>query len=153
LPKPAASDRFKVVASFEDRARSGASIFGRAGLAQMMVAAKAKAFDVLIVESLDRISRDQADMPAIFRDLSFLGMEIVTVHEGKTDAIQVGIRGIVSSLFLTDLAHKVRRGAAGNIREGKHAGGLAYGYQTTPGKPGLWVIDEGPGRRHSQDLR
>src|SRR4051794_32205426 len=54
----AKQDGFKVVAQFEDRARSGASIFGRAGLSEMMVAAKAKSFDVLIVESLDRISRD-----------------------------------------------------------------------------------------------
>ncbi len=53
------------------------------------------------------------------------------------------IRGIVSALYLSDLAHKVRRGAAGNVREGKHAGGLAYGYRPTPGKPGEWVIHEG----------
>ncbi len=81
-------------------------------------------------------------MAAIFKRLSFLGIEIVTAHEGKQDSVQVGIRGIVSALFLTDLAHKVRRGAAGNIRDGKHAGGLAYGYRATPGKPGEWVIFE-----------
>lgn len=136
-------DGHRVVATFEDRARSGASVFGRPGLAQMVEAAKADAFDVLVVEALDRISRDQEDMASIFKRLSFLGVEIITVHEGRADAIQVGIRGIVSSLFLTDLAHKVRRGAAGNIREGKHAGGLAYGYRPTPGKPGVWVIHDG----------
>jgi site-specific DNA recombinase len=135
-------DGLKVVATFDDRARSGASVFGRPGLARMMDGAKADAFDVLIVEALDRISRDQEDMASIFKRLSFQGIEIVTVHEGKADAIQVGIRGIVSSLYLTDLAHKVRRGAAGNIREGKHAGGLAYGYRATPGKPGEWKIHE-----------
>jgi site-specific DNA recombinase len=135
-------DGFKVVAKFDDRARSGASVFGRAGLAEMMDSAKTGAFDVLVVEALDRISRDQEDMASIFKRLSFQGIEILTVHEGKADAIQVGIRGIVSSLYLTDLAHKVRRGAAGNIRDGKHAGGLAYGYRTTPGKPGEWKIFE-----------
>jgi DNA invertase Pin-like site-specific DNA recombinase len=135
-------DGFKVVAAFDDRARSGASVFGRPGLARMMDGAKVGAFDVLIVEALDRISRDQEDMASIFKRLSFQGIEIITVHEGKADAIQVGIRGIVSSLYLTDLAHKVRRGAAGNIRDGKHAGGLAYGYRVTPGKPGEWKIYE-----------
>lgn len=135
-------DGLQVVALFEDRAKSGASVFGRAGLAKMVEAAKAGTFDVLIVEALDRISRDQEDMASIFKRLTFQGIEIVTVHEGKADAIQVGIRGIVSSLFLTDLAHKVRRGHAGNIREGKHAGGLAYGYRATPGKGGQWVIYE-----------
>jgi hypothetical protein len=82
-------------------------------------------------------------MAAIFKRLSFAGIEIVTVHEGKADQLQVGIRGIVSALYLTDLAHKVRRGAAGNIREGKHASGLAYGYRITPSKPGVWVIHDG----------
>ncbi|HAP48452.1 MAG TPA: recombinase family protein [Afipia sp.] len=135
-------DGLQVVALFEDRAKSGASVFGRAGLAKMVEAAKTGVFDVLIVEALDRISRDQEDMASIFKRLTFQGIEIVTVHEGKADAIQVGIRGIVSSLFLTDLAHKVRRGHAGNIREGKHAGGLAYGYRHTPGKAGVWVIHE-----------
>ena len=127
---------------FEDRARSGASVLGRDGLARLMEAAKAGLFEVVLVESLDRISRDQEDMAAIYKRLTFQGVDVVTVHEGKADQIQVGIRGIVSALYLTDLAHKVRRGAAGNIRQGKHAGGLAYGYRTTPGRPGEWQANE-----------
>ena len=134
---------WNVAALFEDRARSGSSVLGRDGLALMMKRAKAGAFDVVLVESLDRISRDQEDMASVYKRLTFQGIDVVTVHEGKADQIQVGIRGIVSALYLTDLAHKVRRGAAGNIREGKHAGGLAYGYTTTPGKPGEWQVDEG----------
>ncbi len=67
-------DGNKVVSTFEDRARSGASVFGRVGLAKMMEAGKAGEFDVLVVESLDRISRDQEDMAAIFKRLSFLGI-------------------------------------------------------------------------------
>jgi site-specific DNA recombinase len=135
-------DGMKVVASFHDRAKSGASIFGRQGLADLMAAAKTSDFDVVIVESLDRLSRDQEDMAAIFKRLSFVGVDLLTIHEGKADQMQVGIRGIVSALYLTDLAHKVRRGAAGNIREGKHAGGLAYGYNVTLGKPGEWTVNE-----------
>ncbi len=111
-----------------------------------MAAAKDRIFDVLIVESLDRLSRSQSDLAAIYDRLTFVGIDIVTVHEGRADQIQVGIRGIVSALYLTDLAHKVRRGAAGNIREGKHAGGLAYGYNPTPGRPGHWVINEDQAR-------
>lgn len=140
----AARDGFKIVATFSDRARSGASIHGRAGIAELLAAAKAGQFDVLIVEELDRLSRSQADLASIYDRLTFVGIDILTVHggAGRTDQIQVGIRGIVGALFLTDLAHKVRRGAAGNIRLGKHAGGLAYGYDTTPGQPGAWTINE-----------
>jgi site-specific DNA recombinase len=138
----AARDGFKVVSVFSDRARSGASIHGRRGVAEMLQSAKAKQFDVLIVEELDRLSRSQSDLASIYDRLTFVGIDILTVHTGgRADQIQVGIRGIVGALYLTDLANKVRRGAAGNIREGKHAGGLAYGYDVTPGKPGEWMIN------------
>lgn len=132
----------KVVAEFHDRAKSGASLHGRHGITELMNAAKAGSFDIIIVESLDRLSRDQADMASIYKRTKFYGVDIISVHEGRADQMQVGVRGIVSAFYLADLAHKVHRGAAGNIREGKHAGGLAYGYRTTPGKPGEWVIDE-----------
>jgi site-specific DNA recombinase len=131
----------KIVAEFEDRAKSGASMHGRDGLAKMMQAAKAREFDILIVESLDRISRNQADLAGTYDALKFANIGKLSLHEGTADQMQVGIRGMVSALFLTDLAKKVHRGAAGNIREGKHAGGLAYGYRTTLGKPGHWVIE------------
>jgi hypothetical protein len=113
-------EQWKVVAEFQDRAKSGASMHGRESIIKLMEAAKAGSFDLMVVESLDRLSRDQEVMAAI------------SVHEGRADKMRVGVRGIVFS----DLAQKVRRGAAGNIREGKHAGGRAYGYRTTPGKPG-----------------
>ena len=139
----AVRDGLKVTTVFSDRAKSGASIHGRPGAADMLLAAKAGQFDVLIVEELDRLSRSQSDLASIYDRLTFVGIDILTVHGGgRTDQIQVGIRGIVGALFLTDLANKVRRGAAGNIREGKHAGGLAYGYNATPGKPGEWMINE-----------
>src|SRR3979411_3262395 len=54
------ADRQKidVIATFEDKARSGASVFGRDGLMQLMDAARQRLFDVVIVEALDRLSRD-----------------------------------------------------------------------------------------------
>jgi Recombinase/Recombinase zinc beta ribbon domain/Activator of Hsp90 ATPase homolog 1-like protein len=51
--------------------------------------------------------------------------------------------GLLGSLFLTDPAHKVRRGMQGVIRDGRHAGGRAYGYRPVPGKPGeLEIVEE-----------
>jgi site-specific DNA recombinase len=135
-------DRVKVVATFSDWARSGASLHGRQGISDLMEAAKDRQFDILIVESLDRLSRGQSDLPFIYERLTFFGIDIVTVHEGRADQIQVGARSIINAVYLTDLGNKVRRGAAGNIREGRHAGGLAYGYRPTPGRPGEWVINE-----------
>jgi len=125
---------------FHDRAQSGATIAGRDGLAAMLAAAVRGDFDVIIVEALDRLSRDQADLAGLYKRLSFLGVDIVAVHDGKADHIQIGIRGLVSALFLDDLKNKTRRGMAGVIEQGRHAGGLAYGYRPTPGEPGVLQI-------------
>ena len=133
-----------VVATYEDRARSGASIFGRDGLLALMERARSRdrSFDVVIVEALDRLSRDQEDLAGIYKRLSFAGVEIRAVHDGRADQVQVGIRGLVGALYLQDLAQKVRRGMAGVVRDGRHAGGRAYGYRPVPGEPGRLAVVE-----------
>lgn len=132
-----------VIGAYEDRAASGASVHGRNGLHQMMADARAKKIDVVLVESLDRLSRDQEDLPAIYKRLTFLGIDIVAAHDGKADQMQVGIRSIVGAMYLTDLAHKTRRGLSAVIRDGRHAGGRAYGYVPVLGKPGeLEIVPE-----------
>lgn len=131
-----------IVATFADHAKSGASLFDRDGLIDMMARAKERGFDALIVESLDRLSRDQEDLAGIFKRLSFANVEIRTVNEGVTTSIHIGIRGLVGSLFLTDLGNKVRRGHSGRVREGKIPGAVTYGYDMVPGKPGDRVINQ-----------
>jgi len=138
----AARQGYRLAGDYFDKARSGASIFGRDGLLRLMDDARAGAFEVVVVEALDRLSRDQEDLAGLFKRLSFANVEIMAVHDGKADAMQVGIRGLVSTLFLTDLKHKIRRGMHGVVRDGRHAGGKAYGYRPTPGQPGVMVIDE-----------
>jgi site-specific DNA recombinase len=132
----AANNRLEVVAVFEDAARSGASILGRDGLLKLMKASRERAFDVVIVEALDRLSRDMADLADIHKQLSFLGIEIRAVHDGTADSILIGIRGLVGHMQREDGAKKVRRGMAGIVRAGRYAGGRAYGYQPVSGKPG-----------------
>uniref|UniRef100_Q11G64 Recombinase n=1 Tax=Chelativorans sp. (strain BNC1) TaxID=266779 RepID=Q11G64_CHESB len=132
-----------VVAVYDDRARSGASVYGRDGLIHLLEAARDRKFDVILVEAFDRLSRDQEDLAGIWKRLSFLGIELQAVHEGTADHIQIGVRGLLGSLYLTDLAHKVRRGMQGVVRDGRHAGGRAYGYRPVPGKPGELEIVEG----------
>src|ERR1700751_2590361 len=62
-----------VVEAFEDRAISGTKN-DRPGFLLLMAAAKAKCFDVLIVEDQDRLTRDQGDFHAIRRVLDFCGI-------------------------------------------------------------------------------
>ncbi|GAB5505824.1 MAG: recombinase family protein [Rhizobiaceae bacterium] len=131
-----------VGATYDDRARSGASIMGRDGLLAMMDAAREGAFDVLVVEALDRLSRDQEDLAGIYKRLTHAGIEIRAVHDGTADIVQIGIRGLVGALYLQDLAHKVRRGMTGVVRDGRSAGGKAFGYTPVPGRTGELQIVE-----------
>ncbi len=131
-----------VVACYADRARSGASVYGRDELMEMLHEARQGNFDVILVESLDRLSRDQEDLAGIWKRLTFAGVELRAVHEGTADQVQIGVRGLLGSLYLTDLANKVRRGMDGVVRDGRHAGGRAYGYRPIVGRPGELEIVE-----------
>ena len=139
----AAKNGLDVVATFCDRARSGSSIYGRDGLMELLSAAREGKFDVILTEALDRLSRDQEDLAGIYKRLNFLGIELRAVHEGTADSIQIGLRGLMGSLFLTDLAHKVRRGLQGVVRSGRNPGGRAFGYRPILGLPGeLEIVEE-----------
>jgi site-specific DNA recombinase len=133
----------QIIQTFEDKARSGASILGRDGLMRLMDAARARAFDVLVVESLDRLSRDMEDLAGIHKRLTFFKIEIDAVHDGTADSILIGIRGLIGQMQREDGAKKVRRGMTGVVRGGRHAGGRAYGYRAVPGRRGeLEIVEE-----------
>lgn len=138
--KYAERESLDVVAVFDDRARSGGSILGRDGLLALMDKARERSFDVIIVEALDRLSRDMEDLAGIHKRLSFLGIEMRAVHEGVVNTVLVGLRGLVGQLYREDNAHKVRRGQAGRVGKGLNAGGLTYGYAPVPGDPGKRMI-------------
>ena len=127
----ARKERFSILSVYEDRAISGASIAGRPGLLTLLAQANLGAFDVLIVEALDRLSRDIADLGQIHKTFTFLGIEIIGVNDGgrPADTVLIGLRGLVAQLFREDGAKKVRRGMLGLVSAGKHAGGRAYGYR------------------------
>jgi site-specific DNA recombinase len=131
-----------VVEVYEDRARSGGSIMGRGGLLRLLDQARERSFDVVVVEALDRLSRDMEDLAGIHKRLSFLGIEIRAVHEGVVNTVLVGLRGLVGQLYREDNAHKVRRGLAGRVGQGLNAGGRAYGYAPVAGEKGKRTIVE-----------
>lgn len=138
----AAREGLIVTHTYDDRARSGASVAGRDGLARCLRDAAGGLFTHLIVESLDRLSRDQGDLSGIYKRLTFLGVEIREVHGGKATPLNTAVRGLVGAIYLSDLADKTRRGLSGRVREGKSAGGRAFGYAPVPGQPGELAIVE-----------
>jgi site-specific DNA recombinase len=130
-----------VVGVYDDRAISGASTLNRLGWQRLMRDAKAGKFDVVVAEALDRISRDQEDLAGIHKRLRFAGIDIRTAQDGIAGDIHIGVKGLLGSLYLKDLAQKTRRGQAGVVRDGRHNGGRSYGYRPIPGKPGELEID------------
>lgn len=130
-----------VAGIYDDRAVSGASTVARTGWRRLMQDAAGRRFDIVLAEDIDRISRDEADWHDARKRLTFLGIAIHTAHTGPIGGIEGSVRAMMASYFLENLAHKVRRGQAGVVRQGRHAGGRAYGYRPQPGRPGEFVIE------------
>lgn len=85
-------------------------------------------FEVILAESLDRLSRDQEDIAGIYKRLRFAGIELITLSEGLINDLHIGLKGTMNALFLKDLADKTRRGLRGRVEAGKSGGGNSYGY-------------------------
>jgi site-specific DNA recombinase len=124
----AESESWHVVDVFADHALSGANLSRRAGLLSLMESARSCKFDVVIVEALDRLSRDLEDIAGIYKRLSHEGIAIFSLAEGQVSELHIGLKGTMNALFLKDLANKIRRGQRGAVSRGRSAGGISYGY-------------------------
>jgi site-specific DNA recombinase len=118
---------WQLLATYSDAATSGASRL-RPGYQKLLEDARGGLYDVVVAEALDRLSRDQEDVAALYKHLCFAGVQLVTLAEGEISELHVGLKGTMNALFLKDLALKVRRGLEGRVRQGRSGGGLCYGY-------------------------
>jgi site-specific DNA recombinase len=123
-----------VTKRYADKAVSG-SKNDRVQYQQMLADAKAKTFDVLLVDDLSRLSRDDVETKQAIRRLRFWGIRIVGVSDGfdtgsKGYKIHAGMRGLINEIYLDDLAEKTHRGLTGQALKGNNAGGLPYGYRS-----------------------
>ena len=119
---------YLVARVYDDAAASGASLHGRPGIKRLIDDAQAKAFDVLIAESMSRIGRDQEDRAYVRKRHRFFRIGIETPSEGVVTPLIDGVRAALDSEYLEDLKRHTRRGMTGRVREGLSAGGLTYGY-------------------------
>ncbi|MCR9196216.1 MAG: recombinase family protein, partial [Hyphomonas sp.] len=112
---------------YTDHGQSGASLV-RPGVQMLMQDAQAGKFEVVIAESIDRLSRDQEDIAGLYKRMRFAGVRIVTLSEGDINELHIGLKGTMGALYLKDLADKTRRGLRGRVEAGKSGGGNSYGY-------------------------
>ena len=90
--------------------------------------ARASTFDIVIAESIDRLSRDQEHIAAFHKTMCFAGVAVVKTSDGDINKLHIGRKSTMSAVYLKDLANKTRRGLESQVRKGKSSGGICYGY-------------------------
>ena len=123
----ATREGWAIVKRYADYETSG-SIVNRDDYQKLLSDAKKGKFDIVLTESMERLTRDQEDIAAAYKRFSFAGVKIVTLNFGEINEMHIGILGTMSALFLKDLAQKTRRGQKGRVLNGKIATGNIYGY-------------------------
>ena len=124
----AESESWDIVECYTDHGISGSSVMLRPGVQRLVQDGMEGKYDILIAEAMDRLSRDQEDIAAIYKRMQFAGITIITLSEGEINNLHVGLKGTMNAMFLKDLADKTRRGLRGRVEKGKSGGGLTYGY-------------------------
>jgi DNA invertase Pin-like site-specific DNA recombinase len=124
---------------YADAAVSGASIEGRTGLQSLLTAGASspRPFDILLVDDSSRVARDLADALRVLQRLKFAGVRVIYISQGIDSASEqaetlVAVHGLVDSLYLREMAHKIRRGLAGQLERGFATGSSHYGYRAVP---------------------
>ena len=121
---------------YADQAQSGARS-DRPALAALMSAARGGEFDVVLVDDLSRLARDNHLMLSIIAELHFEGIRVISVADGldSTDeesTLAIQVRGIFNELQLRDLKKKTLRGQIGQKERGFFVGEKTFGYRSVP---------------------
>ena len=114
---------------YVDRAETATSMYERDGLHRLLRDVADGLVGFVLAESLDRISRDLADLAGFYKRLQFHDVELSTVEEGRITPLHVGLKGVMNQEHISSLALKTRRGMEGAVRQGRATGGVAYGYR------------------------
>ncbi len=121
---------FEVFHRYSDAAISWGTA-ERPGYQEMLRAARAHLFGAIIAEDTSRLWRNLAEQAPRLAELSDLGVHVVT-HDLDTRSQSAGMLGAVlgasSEAYRREIGRRTRRGLEGRARNGKSAGGRAYGY-------------------------
>ena len=129
---------------YTDYALSG-SRKDRDGLNTLIAACESKEFEVVLIDDLSRLARDNFLMLSVISNLHFEGIRIVSVSDGldsydEESKLGIQIRGIFNELHLQDLKKKTLRGLIGQKLRGFSVGEKTFGYRSVP--YGEFVIDK-----------
>lgn len=120
----------KVTEVFKDAALTGRTMNNREGLQNLLDEARAGLIRAVYTEGLDRLSRNSGELGWIKDVLKFNDCDIRTVIDGlNINGLTLAVKGAINESILEDIKVRTKRGHIGNIRRGKAAGSLAYGYR------------------------
>src|SRR5437016_2904149 len=121
---------------YTDEAKSGA-LRNRPGLEARCAAAGEGQFEVVLVDDLSRLSRDNHYLLTLYAELRFYGVRIISRadyldSDDRHSKLGFQMRGIVNELYLDDLREKTLRGQKGQKARGFTVGEGTYGYRSVP---------------------
>ena len=139
---------WQIVAQHADEGISGSTPVGlRKGGKALLADMLAGRFDVLILEGLDRLSREVGEQETITKRLEHRNVRIIGTSDGYDSQGQGRkvmrlARGLVNELYVDDLREKTHRGLAGQFDRGFHVGGVCFGYRSeaTPDDRGRHLV-------------
>jgi site-specific DNA recombinase len=127
----AAVQGLEVVGRFSDAAISGGTA-ERPGYQAMLAAARAGAFDVVVVEDLSRLWRSRSAFGRDSSELEDLNIHLLTCTGDDTRrdgyGLVLGIKSAIAEHQRREIAYRTRRGMEGLAAVGKSTGGRCYGY-------------------------
>jgi site-specific DNA recombinase len=130
----AAERGWEVVAIYRD-VFTGAAIFERHGLTELRTVMRGRAFDLLLVHALDRLSRDQNHLGLVLTEAEHAGVTWDSVTEDMDDSPTGRIlRAVISGMAELErlkIAERTQRGKRARVAAGKYNVGCRppYGYQ------------------------
>ncbi len=130
----------------EGRSAHSESIKKRPVIQQLLTDASSGRFDTVVVHTLDRWSRNQRVSLEALAVLGRHNVGLVSISEDFDYSTPEGrlsfqMLGAVAQYFSDSLANHVKKGQSQRAHEGKHLGGIPFGYES------CWVEEKGERKR------
>lgn len=119
---------------YSDAGKSGKSVQGREGLAQLLQDAAGRTFDQVVFWKLDRLGRNLKDLFTICDQLETLGVGVVSIQERFDTTTPIGrmLRNQLGSFAQFEreiIVERIKAGLAEKARQGELIGPLPLGYR------------------------
>ena len=101
----------------------------RPGLQRLLAAVVARQADVVIIEDVDRLSRDQEHLQHMSKIFRVHGIVLHTVAAGVIDHLVLSVKGMIGEQQRMRIAYTTRRGLVGKAKRGGATGGKTLGYR------------------------